>query len=178
VANDPSVRAGAVDSPAAIKAAEFLETAGAFGLPVVFLADNPGVMAGTKAERDGILKWAGRMFVAQRRLRGPKLHVTLRKSFGFGASTMAQNPFDQQTLSLAFPGVTMDAMPAASGGRSARLDEGAQARVEERQRSGPWRMAAGMTYDDVIDPRELRNALIAGLELCAGRVAARASPEP
>jgi acetyl-CoA carboxylase carboxyltransferase component len=177
VANDPSVRAGAVDSPAAIKAAEFLETAGAFGLPVVFLADNPGVMAGTKAERDGILKWAGRMFVAQRRLRGPKLHVTLRKSFGFGASTMAQNPFDQQTLSLAFPGVTMDAMPAASGGRSARLDEGAQARVEERQRSGPWRMAAGMTYDDVIDPRELRNALIAGLELCAGRVAAGAPSE-
>jgi methylmalonyl-CoA decarboxylase subunit alpha len=175
VANDPSVRAGAVDSPAAIKAAEFLETAGAFGLPVVFLADNPGVMAGTRAERDGILKWAGRMFVAQRRLRGPKLHVTLRKSFGFGASTMAQNPFDRQTLSLAFPGVTMDAMPAGSGGRSARLDAGAQARVEERQRSGPWRMAAGMTYDDVIDPRELRNALIAGLELCAGRVAAGAS---
>jgi acetyl-CoA carboxylase carboxyltransferase component len=177
VANDPSVRAGAVDSPAAIKAAEFLETAGAFGLPVVFLADNPGVMAGTKAERDGILKWAGRMFVAQRRLRGPKLHVTLRKSFGFGASTMAQNPFDRQTLSLAFPGVTMDAMPAASGGRSARLDEGTQARVEARQRSGPWRMAAGMTYDDVIDPRELRNALIAGLELCAGRVASGARSE-
>ena len=172
VANNPAVRAGAVDSPAAIKAAEFLETAGAFGLPVVFLADNPGVMAGTKAERDGILKWAGRMFVAQRRLRGPKLHVTLRKSFGFGASTMAQNPFDRQTLSLAFPGVTMDAMPAASGGRSARLDDVTQARVEARERAGPWRMAAGMTYDEVIDPRELRNALIAGLELAAGRVAA------
>jgi acetyl-CoA carboxylase carboxyltransferase component len=174
VANDPAVRAGAIDPPAAIKGAEFLETAGAFGLPVVFLADNPGVMAGTKAERDGILKWAGRMFVAQRRLRGPKLHVTLRKSFGFGASTMAQNPFDRQTLSLAFPGVTMDAMPAASGGRSARLDDETQARVEARQRSGPWRMAAGMTYDEVIDPRELRNALISGLELAAGRAAAGA----
>ncbi|HEX5067060.1 MAG TPA: carboxyl transferase domain-containing protein [Myxococcota bacterium] len=173
VANNPAVRAGAVDSPAAIKAAEFLESAGAFGLPVVFLADNPGVMAGTKAERDGILKWAGRMFVAQRRLRGPKLHVTVRKSFGFGASTMGQNPYDRQTLSLVFPGVTMDAMPAASGGRSARLDDATQARVEERQRAGPWRMAAGMTYDEVIDPRELRNALIAGLELSAGRVASR-----
>jgi acetyl-CoA carboxylase carboxyltransferase component len=176
LANNPAVRAGAVDSRAAIKATELLETAGAFGLPVVFLADNPGVMAGTQAERDGILKWAGRMFVAQRRLRGPKLHVTLRKSFGFGASTMGQNPFDRQTLSLAFPGVTMDAMPAASGGRSARLDEGTQARVEARQRSGPWRMAAGMTYDEVIDPRELRNALIAGLELAAGRVAAGSPP--
>ena len=82
---------------------------------------------------------------------------------------MAQNPFDDQTLCLAFPGVTMDAMPAASGGRSARLDDETQSRVEERQRSGPWAMAAGMTYDDVIDPRELRNALIAGLALLAGR---------
>jgi methylmalonyl-CoA decarboxylase subunit alpha len=169
LANDPNVRAGAVDAPAAIKATEFLETVGAFGLPVLFLADNPGVMAGSRSERDGILKWAGRMFKAQRRMRSPKLHVTLRKSFGFGASTMAQNPFDRQTLSFAFPGVTMDAMPAASGGRSARLDDETQERVEARQRSGPWSMAEGLTYDDVIDPRELRNALIAGLDLLEGR---------
>ena len=102
LANNPWVRAGAVDSAAAIKATDFIETLGAFGLPAVFLADNPGVMAGTVAERDGILKWAGKMFKAQRRLRTPKLHVTLRKSFGFGASSMAQNPFDNQTLSFAF----------------------------------------------------------------------------
>jgi acetyl-CoA carboxylase carboxyltransferase component len=169
LANNPAVRAGAVDAPAAIKAMDFLETVGSFGLPAVFLADNPGVMAGSKSERDGILKWAGKMFKAQRRLRSPKLHVTLRKSFGFGASTMAQNPFDLQTLSLAFPGVTMDAMPAGSGGRSAGLDEGTQSRVEQSQQSGPWGMAAGLTYDDVIDPRELRNALIAGLRLLEGR---------
>jgi acetyl-CoA carboxylase carboxyltransferase component len=171
LANNPAVRAGAVDAPAAIKASDFLETLGAFSLPVVFLADNPGVMAGTRSERDGILKWAGRMFKAQRRLRSAKLHVTLRKSFGFGASTMAQNPFDLQTLSLAFPGVTMDAMPADSGGRSSRLDEETQARVERHQQSGPWGMAAGLAYDDVIDPRELRNALIAGLGLIEGRMA-------
>ena len=60
---------------------------------------------------------------------------------------------------LALPGVTMDAMPAASGGRSAKLDDDTQAEVEARQTGGPWQMAAGLTYDDVIDPRELRNAL-------------------
>ncbi len=169
LANNPAVRAGAVDSPAAIKAMDFIATADAFGLPLVFLADNPGVMAGTQAERDGILKWGGKMFKAQRRARVPKLHVTLRKSFGFGATTMAQNPFDHQTLSFAFPGVTMDAMPAQSGGRSAKLDDATQARVEAKQRSGPWGMAAGLAYDDVIDPRELRNALLAGLELLETR---------
>jgi acetyl-CoA carboxylase carboxyltransferase component len=173
LANEPWVKGGAVDSPAAIKASDFIETAAGFHLPLVFLADNPGVLAGTKAEREGMLKWGGRMFLAQRRARVPKLHVTLRKSFGFGSTTMAQNPFDRQTLTLAFPGVTMGSMPAASGGRSAKLERDEQARVEASQQSGPWGMAAGMAYDDVIDPRELRNALLSGLELCEAR---RASP--
>ena len=96
----------------------------------------PGVLAGTKAEREGILKWGGKMFLAQRRARVPKLHVTLRKSFGFGSTTMAQNPFDAQTLTLAFPGVTMSSMPAASGGRSAKLDAAEQAQVEAAE-AGP-----------------------------------------
>jgi acetyl-CoA carboxylase carboxyltransferase component len=169
LANDPSVRAGAVDSPAAIKATDFIATADAFGLPLVFLCDNPGVMAGPQAERDGILKWGGKMFKAQRRARVPKLHVTLRKTFGFGSTVMGQNPFDNQTLCLAFPGVTMDAMPATSGGKSAKLDDTTQAAVEEKQASGPWAMAAGLTYDDIIDPRELRNKLIDGLDLLETR---------
>jgi acetyl-CoA carboxylase carboxyltransferase component len=134
-------------------------------------------MAGTKAERDGILKWAGKMFKAQRRLTTPKLHVTLRKSFGFGSTTMAQNPFDDQTLTLAFPAVTMGSMPAGAGGRSANLDADTQQQVERAQASGPWQMAAGMTYDDVIDPRELRNALLAGLELCAARLSSHPRTE-
>lgn len=169
VANDPSTGAGAVDAPAAIKAAEFIESMGAFGLPFVFLADNPGMMAGTAAERSGILKWGGRMFLAQHRLRTPKLHVTLRKAFGFGTSVMAQNPFDGQTLTYAFPTVTLGAMPAGSGGRAAKLDVEEQARVEAAQQAGAWRLAERFGYDDVIDPRELRNALLSGLELASAR---------
>ena len=173
LANNPAVRAGAVDSPAAIKAADFIATADAFGLPLVFLCDNPGVMAGVQAERDGILKWGGKMFKAQRRATVPKLHVTLRKTFGFGSTVMGQNPFDHQTLCFAFPGVTMDAMPAGSGGRSAKLDDATQAAVEEKQASGPWGLAGGLTVDDVIDPRDLRDKLIDGLELLEGRRADR-----
>lgn len=94
VANDPSVMAGSIDSDGADKATHFMEVAGAFHLPVIFLADNPGVMGGTRAEQSGVLRHAARMFVAQRRLQSPKLHVTLRKAFGFGSSVMAMNPFD------------------------------------------------------------------------------------
>lgn len=170
VANEPWVRSGAVDSAAAIKATDFLETVGAFHLPVVFLADNPGVLAGTKAEREGILKWGGKMFKAQHRLRAPKLHVTFRKAFGFGSTVMAQNPCDDQTIVLAFPSLTIGAMPAASGGAAAKLDTDAQAEAERRQEAGPWAMARVMAYDEVIDPRELRNALLSGLALAAERI--------
>jgi acetyl-CoA carboxylase carboxyltransferase component len=169
-ANDPSVRSGSLDSAAAIKATDFLETAGAFGLPVVFLADNPGVMAGTRAEREGILKWAGKMFEAERRLRVPKIHVTLRKAFGFGSTTMAHNPFDGQTPHFSFPVLTMSSMPARPGGESAKLDAETQARVEREQKAGPWRMAAGTGTDEVIDPRELRNALLSGPALAEQRL--------
>jgi acetyl-CoA carboxylase carboxyltransferase component len=173
VANNPWVRSGSVDSAAAIKAMDFLATAGAFGLPVVFLADNPGVMAGTKAEREGILKWAGKMFKAERQLTVPKIHVTLRKAFGFGSTTMAHNPFDGQTLHFSFPALTMSSMPARPGGESAKLDAETQARVEREQKAGPWRTAAGMGTDEVIDPRELRNAILAGLALARERLRGR-----
>ena len=78
----------------------FIVSSAAYRLPVVFLADNPGVMAGSAAERSGVLRSAARMFYAQSRLTGPKLHVTLRKAFGFGSSIMAMNPFDGQTVTL------------------------------------------------------------------------------
>jgi acetyl-CoA carboxylase carboxyltransferase component len=169
VANNPAEGAGAIDSAAAIKGADFLATVGSFGLPVVFLADNRGIMAGTAAERQGILKWGGKMYRAQRRLRGPKLHVTFRKAFGFGTSIMAQNPFDRQTLTYAFPSLTLGAMPASSGGRSAKLDDAERVRLAREQSQAAWRMAAGMGVDEVIDPRELRNALIDGLELAEAR---------
>jgi len=110
------------------------------------------------------------MFQAERRLRVPKIHVTLRKAFGFGSTTMAQNPFDHQTLTFSFPTLVMSSMPAGPGGRSARLDAETQALVESEQRAGPWRLAAGMATDDVIDPRELRNAILAGLALARERL--------
>jgi len=173
VANNPAHLAGALDSSAAIKGEDFINVVAAFGQPAIFLADNPGVMAGTAAEETGILRWGGRMFKAQRQMKNPKIQVTMRKAFGFGAVTMGQNPFDKQTLTFSLPSVNMAAMPADSGGRSAKLDAEAQAQVEADQRAGPYRLANRLGTDEVIDPRELRNALLAAVELCVAR---RAKP--
>ncbi|MBM3131611.1 MAG: acetyl-CoA carboxylase carboxyltransferase subunit [Chloroflexi bacterium] len=169
VANQPAVRSGTIDSDAADKAAHFFEIADAFHLPTVFLADNPGIMAGTAAERSGALRSAGRMFAAQARVRSAKLHVTVRKAYGFGSSLMAMNPFDRQTITLALPGATLGAMPAGGGGTAAHADSQTQESLAAAEMGGPWAVADTMNYDEVIDPRELRNALLAALELSSGR---------
>ena len=175
VANDPSVLAGTIDSDAADKTAHFLDVADAFGLPCLFLADNPGVLAGTAAERQGILRHAARLFAVQHRLNVPKLHVTLRKVFGFGSSVMAMNPFDGQTITLAFPSITLGALPAASEA-SAVGDPEERARLAAEQARASVVAGARLSYDDVIDPRELRNALLSGLSLADGRASAPRQP--
>ena len=167
VANDPSHQAGAIGVDEARKATHFLGVADAFHLPVLFLADNPGVLAGTEAEAAGALRAAAGQFVAQRRVRSPKLHVTVRKAFGFGSSVMAMNPFDDQTVTMAFPGVSLASMPASGGARASGLEADERAEAAARQSAGPYGTAAAVGYDDVIDPRKLRNRLLAALESAA-----------
>jgi acetyl-CoA carboxylase carboxyltransferase component len=175
VANQPAFRAGAIDAEAAEKAAHFLELADAFHLPVVFLADNPGVLAGTRAERAGTLRAAARMYAAQARMRVPKLHVTLRKAFGFGSSLMGMNPFDGQSVTLALPPVSLGGVPAGSGSVAAGSGDEERERLEAAQ-GGAWTAADNLAYDEVVDPRELRNRLLSVLRAGEGRERTPAEP--
>jgi acetyl-CoA carboxylase carboxyltransferase component len=59
----------------------------------------------------------------------------------------------------------MAAMPASSGGPTAKLDAAQQAAAEAEQASGPYKMADRLVYDDIIDPRELRDRIIGGLSM-------------
>ena len=140
---------------------------------MVFLTDNPGVLAGARSEREGILKWGGKMFHAERRLEAPKINVLMRKGFGFGLVNMAATPFDKQSWTYALPSVNLAAMPAASGGQAAGLDEETQQGVEDAQRAGPYALANGLGVDEVIDPREIRNAILNALVLSEGRGSGR-----
>ncbi|GAA4879641.1 acyl-CoA carboxylase subunit beta [Ferrimonas pelagia] len=176
VANQPMVMAGTINKAAATKAAYFLELAADFHLPVLFLADNPGVLPGSAAEREGTLAAAGQMYLAQSRLRAAKLHVTLRKAYGFGSSVMGMNPFDQQTMTLAFPGLSFGGLPSQGGSEAAGMDSEAAARMAQREQQAAWSAADTLAFDEIIDPRSLRNALIDGLVLAQGRLDEGAQP--
>ena len=159
VANQPTVMAGAITAEAAEKASHFMSVAHTFGLPLITLIDNPGVMPGPESERAGVLKAAGQMFAAQRRYRGQKIVVTLRKAFGFGSSVMGMNPWDQQAVSIALPGVNLGGVPAIGGAEAAKASAEDASQLQQVQ-SGAWIPADAMAFDKVVDPRELRNEII------------------
>lgn len=163
LANQPTVQAGAITTQGARKATHFIEVASNFGLPLVCLLDNPGVMPGPDAERSGALAAAAEMFLAQRRYSGSKIVVTLRKAFGFGSSVMGMNPWDQQVISLALPSVSLGGVPAIGGAEAARASE-AEAQQMQAAQSGAWVPADTMAFDKVIAPQYLRNELIEALK--------------
>ncbi|MCU1400720.1 MAG: acetyl-CoA carboxylase carboxyltransferase subunit [Acidimicrobiales bacterium] len=170
VANQPLVRGGALDADAARKAERFIGLAGSRGLPLIQLADNPGVLPGAAAERAGALRAAANMFVAQHRHPHPKLHVTMRKAYGFGSSMMGQNPYGHQTVTLALPDATVGAMPAKGGADAIAADDATREKLVELEAGGPWRQADTLSYDEVVHPDDLRQVLIDSLRLASGRL--------
>ena len=103
VANNPSVNAGAIDGPAADKAAQFLQLTEAWGLPVVSFVDSPGFMVGPEAEATGLVRCVGRLFVAGAALSVPMVAVITRRGYGLGAQAMCGGSFTTPLLTVAWP---------------------------------------------------------------------------
>ncbi|HEY7072570.1 MAG TPA: carboxyl transferase domain-containing protein [Acidimicrobiales bacterium] len=176
VANQPMVLAGSIDADGADKAARFIEVADSFHLPLVFLSDNPGVLPGRASEQQAILRKGARMFAAQTLATTPKFEVTLRKAYGFGSMVMGMIPFDAQSGVFALPGATMGAMGASALSRAAGSDEDEAARLRAAEVEASFRSARTLGFDELIDPREIRNVLLASLERALHRRQEAAGP--
>jgi acetyl-CoA carboxylase carboxyltransferase component len=176
VANQPQVLAGSIDAAAADKAAHFIMVADSFHLPIVFLADNPGMLPGSRSERSGVLRAGARMFAAQTAATTLKLHVTLRKAYGFGSMVMSLLGFDHQVATFAYPGATMGAMSAAALSRASHAGEDLADKLRNAELQASYRSAEGMGFDELIDPRETRDALLASL--LRGLSSRQAAAEP
>lgn len=174
IANQPQHLAGSVDADSADKAAHFIAVADAFHLPLVFLADNPGMLPGRRSEQKGVLRSGARMFAAQTLATSPKIHLTLRKAYGFGSMVMSLIGFDGQVATFAFPGATLGAMGAGASSKAMNADKDVASSLREAELHASYRSAEGLGFDELLDPRETRDALLGALgrALSARQVAA------
>jgi acetyl-CoA carboxylase carboxyltransferase component len=185
VANNPSHLGGAIDSPAADKAARFLQLCDAFDLPVVFLCDTPGFMVGPDSETTAAVRHMSRMFVTGANLSVPFATIILRKGYGLGAQAMAGGSFKAPLFCVAWPtgefgGMNLEG--AVRLGQRRELDAIAdpaerertyQAMVERMYEHGKAvNMAGHFEIDDVIDPADSRRWITTMLQT-AGSTAPR-----
>src|SRR5258708_9950159 len=88
VANQPTVRSGAIFVDSADKAARFISLCDAFNIPLVFLQDVPGFMVGVVVERQGIIRHGAKMITAMASAEVPRFTVVLRKAYAAGYYAM------------------------------------------------------------------------------------------
>ena len=119
VANQPKVKGGVLFVDSADKAARFIWTCNAFNIPLLFLADVPGFMIGTKVEREGIIRHGAKMISACREATVPKISVVVRKGYGAGLYAMAGPAFEPDCC-LALP-TRADRRDGPAGGDQRRL---------------------------------------------------------
>ena len=116
------------------------------------------------------------MYAAQTLATSPKFEVTLRKAYGFGSMVMGMIPFDGQSGVFAFPGATMGAMGAAAMSRARGSDDDEAAMLRTMEVEASFRSAKTFGFDELIDPREIRNVLLHSLERALYRRQAPAEP--
>lgn len=109
VANNPYYKGGVLFVDSADKAARFIWLCDAFGIPLLYLADVPGFMIGSKVEQQGIIRAGAKMIAAVSEATVPKLSVIIRKAYGAGLYAMCGPAFEPDAC-LALPTASIAVM--------------------------------------------------------------------
>ena len=184
LANQPMQKGGVLFNDSADKAARFIWLCDAFEIPLLFLADVPGFMIGTDVEKRGIIRHGAKMISAVSEATVPKISVIVRKAYGAGLYAMAGPAFDSDAV-IALPSAQIAVMgpePAVNAvfyNKLAELPEDQRAarrkELEDEYRDGVdlYKLASNLIVDDVVQPEELREALIARFRAYATRTSPR-----
>src|SRR3954462_15202595 len=156
VANQPRHLGGVIDPDAAQKAARFVRTCNAFGLPLVVLVDTPGFMPGTRQESQGVIRHGASLLRAFSEARVPRLTVVLRKAYGGAYITMNSKDLGAH-LTFAWPGAELGVMAARQAVRIIHKAEPDPDRLPDRSASehlGAYVAARTGFIDEVIAPAD------------------------
>ncbi|ERN55182.1 acyl-CoA carboxylase subunit beta [Alkalihalophilus marmarensis] len=175
IANQPRAKGGVLFHDSADKAAKFINLCDAYHIPLVFLADIPGFMIGTKVERAGIIRHGAKMISAMSEATVPKISIIVRKAYGAGLYAMAGPAFEPDCC-LALPNAQIAVMgPEAAVNAvyakkiSELPEEERPAFVEEKRNEykeniDVYRLASEMVIDGIVQGNDLRKELVTRLE--------------
>ena len=172
VANQPKVKGGVLFVDSADKGAKFIQLCDAFHIPLLFLADVPGFMIGTKVERAGIIRHGAKLIAAMSSATVPKISVVMRKAYGAGLYAMAGPAFEPDCC-LALPTAQIAVMgpeAAVNAVYSNKINEiedpkerfmfVKQKQQEYKEHIDIYTLASELIIDDIVPANELRRTLI------------------
>jgi methylmalonyl-CoA decarboxylase subunit alpha len=177
VANNPAQKGGVLFVDSADKAARFIWCCDAFNIPLVFLADVPGFMVGTQVERQGIIRAGAKMITAVAEATVPKVSVIVRKAYGAGLYAMSGPAFEPDaTLALPTAKIAVmgpeAAINAVYANKIAEIEDPAEREQFVSERRAAYEtdvdllhLASELVIDAVVEPEDLRDELVARLEL-------------
>jgi acetyl-CoA carboxylase carboxyltransferase component len=185
VANQPKWLGGVLFVDSADKAARFIWLCDAFDVPLLFLADVPGFMIGTKVERQGIIRAGAKMIAAVSEATVPKLSVVVRKAYGAGLYAMCGPAFEPDAC-IALPSASIAVMgPQAAVNavyynKIQEVPAGAErdayvARLRDEYRADVdlMKLANDLVIDAVIPHERLRHEIAARFARSHARAGAR-----
>lgn len=176
VANQSKAKGGVLFVDSADKAARFINLCDAFNVPLIFLADVPGFMIGTKVEREGIIRHGAKLIAAVSEATVPKISVVVRKAYGAGLYAMAGPAFGSD-VTIALPTAQIAVMGPEAAVNAVYFNhiqelEGEERRAFVQLKQKEYqedidirRLAAELIIDEVIVAEDLRLELARRLAL-------------
>ncbi len=177
VANQPKYKGGVLFVDSADKAARFIWLCDAFNIPLIYLADVPGFMIGSKVEKQGIIRSGAKMISAVSEASVPRICVVVRKAYGAGLYAMSGPGFNPN-VTLALPGSMIAVMGPEAAVNAVFFNkiqekpEGPERqayiqklREEYREDVDIFKLASELIVDEIIPGKQLRQELASRLDL-------------
>ena len=173
MANQPLQLAGALNIDASEKAARFVRTCDAYGIPIITLVDVPGFLPGTDQEWNGIIRRGAKLLYAYGEASVPMVTLITRKAYGGAYDVMGSKHLGAD-INLAWPTAQIAVMGAQGAVNILYRKELSDAKDPEKLRkelitnyedtlANPYLAAERGFIDAVIEPSQTRRYITKAL---------------
>lgn len=154
IANQPKVLSGALEIKSCKKFARFLQICDAHQIPIVFLADCPGIMPGIEQERMGIIPYSGKVAQILTHCTTIRITIVLRRLIGGSNPIMNSKAIGADSF-FAWNSASIGIMGEKASVNLLKKDQQHQMTLQEMKKAG--------IIDEIIQPEDTKKAIVLAL---------------